>query len=170
LKELIDAFIATGCCLYVGVDFGFSIRAVAGLYAVDGSGRVYYLDEISRKGFSDTELAEELNKLWGHLPIYCCYADPESPGGKKEIRKATNWHVTERVDKDIEAGFNTVRRFMRIPGTKQTKLYVATGCVVFREEVAYYHYKIDTKTEKPTEVVEKKEDHACDQLRYFFGS
>ena len=169
-NELCQAFISAGCRFYIGIDFGFSIRAVAGLYVVDGSGRVYFIDEISRKGFSDTELGQELKKLWGHLPIECVYADPESPGGKKEIRKETNWYVTEKVDKDIEAGFNTVRKFLRVPGTKRTNFYCAVACVVFREEIQYYHYKIDIKSEKSTEVVEKKEDHSCDQNRYFLHS
>ena len=170
LDELADAFIKEGCRIALGVDFGFSVLAVAGLYFVDGSGRIYFVDEIAVEGLSDAELAAEIFNQWGKYPVEIVYADPESPGGKKEIRKKTNWLVTDKVDKSVTDGLGTMRRFLRVPGGKETKFYVAPNCVVFREEIQTYHYKIDPKTDEPTEIVQKVNDHSLDQTRYMVHS
>lgn len=165
--ELLKSFIDHNCSLYVGVDFGFSVMAVAGLYVVDGQGRVYFISELTFTGQSEAEIALKLKEEWGHLPISMVYADPESPSGKKQIRVTTNWAVSENVDKSVEDGVGTVRRFLRIPGTKRAHMFVSRECTVFREEVKTYHYKIDPKTNEPLEVIEKKNDHSMDQCRYF---
>lgn len=166
LDELVEAFTKAGCRGVVGVDFGFSILAVAGLYFIDGSDRIFFVDEIAREAHSDAELASEIKRLWGRYSVEIVYADPESPSGKKEIRKATEWAVSEKVDKKVESGISTFRRYLRVPGTKETMFYVAPACVVFREEIPMYHYKIDPKTDEPTEIINKKNDHSLDQSRY----
>lgn len=166
IGELMDAFIKAGARCVIGVDFGFSVLAVAGLYFIDGSGRIYFIDEIGVTGLSDAELATEIKQRWGTLPVDMVYADPESPSGKKEIRKITGWAVTDKVDKHVENGISTVRRFMRVPGTRQAAFFVAPQCHVFREEVPLYHNKVDPKTNEPTDEVAKGNDHSCDQVRY----
>lgn len=168
--ELIRAFISKGGSLVVGVDFGFSILGVCGLYYIDGSDRIYFLDELSYTGYTDKEIAVELKKNWGHLPVDIVYADPESPGGKKEIRMETEWFVTDEVDKSVEDGIDSVRRFMRIPGTKQSMFFVAPVCTVFIEEVPNYRNKIDQRTDEVLPQVHKRNDHSCDQVRYVIHS
>lgn len=165
-SELIDVFIVNGGRFIIGVDFGFSIRAVAGLYFIDGSERIYFIDELSVTGFTDAEFAREIKNRWGHLPVEMVYADPESPGGKKEIRTQTGWPVSEKVDKNVKDGIATVRKKLRIPGTKETMLYVSTNCFVFLYEVVNYRHKINPTSQEPIEEVHKENDHSCDQLRY----
>ncbi len=166
LKELVDAFIKAGCRCVVGVDFGFSILAVCGLYFIDGSGRVYFVDELSYQGYTDSEVAAELKKNWGHLPVDIVIADPESPGGKKEIRKATGWGTHEKVDKSVGEGISTVRKLLRLPGSRETMFFVAPVCSVFREEVPNYRNKIDQRTQTALPEVFKRNDHSLDQARY----
>ncbi len=170
LQELISEFVKHRCKCVVGVDFGYSILAACLLAFVDKSGRIYIVDEIARTGLSDAELAHELKKIWGRIPVTKVYADPESPGGKKEIRKATGWSIYEEVDKSRDEGVSTVRRLLRIPGTKETKILINHNCVVLREEIRKYHYKIDPRTNEPTEYIAKKEDHMLDAMRYFIHS
>ncbi len=165
-KELIKAFIDAGCRCVIGVDFGFSIKAVCGLYFIDGSGRIYFVDELWYQGYSDREVACEMKKNWGHLPVDIVYADPESPGGKKEIRIATGWGTHEKVDKSVHEGIDTVRRFLRTPGTRDTMIYVSPSCAVFREEIPNYRNKIDQRTQEPLPEVHKRNDHSLDQFRY----
>ena len=173
-SELIATFIENGCRCVVGVDFGFSILGVAGLYFIDGSGRIYFIDEIGVTGFTDREFAEEIKKKWGKLPVDMVYADPESPGGKKEIRIATGWVTTEDVDKAVDDGIETMRRKMRIPGTRESQIFASYNCSIFREEVKSYRTKIDPQSKDPIPQVHKKNDHSLDQCRYvvhsIFGS
>lgn len=165
-EELVNVFIQHGGRFVIGVDFGFSIRAVAGLYFIDGSERIYFIDELSVTGQTDGELADEMKRRWQHIPIEMVYADPESPGGKKEIRMRTGWITSEKVDKNVKEGIATVRKKLRIPGTKDTMLFVSTKCVVFLYEVVNYRNKINPTTKEPLEEVHKDNDHSCDQLRY----
>lgn len=169
-EELTNLFIKQGGRFVIGVDFGFSILAVAGLYYIDGADRVYFLDEIARQGFTELEFAKEMKRNWGHLPIEMVYADPENPSGGKQIRQTCGWAVSKEVDKSVKEGIGTVRNKMRIPGTKNTMFFVSYVCTVFIDEVKIYRNKINPVTQEPIEEVHKENDHSCDQVRYVIHS
>lgn len=169
-EELTNLFIKQGGRFVIGVDFGFSILAVAGLYYIDGADRIYFLDEIARQGFTEVEFAGEMKRNWGHLPIEMVYADPENPSGGKQIRQTCGWAVSKEVDKSVKEGIGTVRNKMRIPGTKDTMFFVSYVCTVFINEVKIYRNKINPVTQEPIEEVHKENDHSCDQVRYVIHS
>lgn len=166
LDELCSAFIAAGCRCVVGVDFGFAVLASCGLFFIDGSGRVYFVDELTYTQHSDSEVAAEIKRHWGHLPVDEVIADPESPSGQKEIQKATDWGIRKKVDKNVKEGIESVRRLLRLPGGRKTRFFASLNCTVFREEVKNYRNKIDSRTQEVLQEVDKRNDHSCDMVRY----
>jgi len=152
----------------IAVDFGFNNGHML-LIFVDGKDHVYIVDEITTEQKSSAEMAKLADEAWGPLGIDEVYPDSADPGGMKEFEKLgyAVSHKVEKTNAATIAGFGTVRRFLKIPGTLDTNISVSYECVMFREQMALYHYKIDPKTDEPMDVVEKKNDHGPDAFRYF---
>lgn len=169
LNELVDEFYKYNCRSFIGVDYGFN-TAVALLAFVDGSDRIYIVDEIVVSGQSDAEFAFQVNKQWGSYrkTMESGFGDVASPQGIKEFSRyfpmISNNTEYNKLSKIPEYRASLIRRNLKSPGKALVKMYISWECGELRSEMPLYHYKIDLKTEEPTETIEKKNDHSIDSL------
>lgn len=151
-----NEFTSRGVYPYVGVDFGDQM-AVALLIYFDGADRAYVLREQVFVGSDDNEVALWIKQNWGHLQIQMAYPDVANPSGWKLLLKQ-DIPVSQKVDKDVHAGINTVRRFLRIPGTNKAKIFIHESCGNLIWEFPRYHYK-KTPNNQFTNQPDKINDH-----------
>ena len=169
LEQLVNEFEKYNCTGYIGVDFGFNC-AVCLLAFVDGSDRVYIVDEYVAVGHSDADFAYACNKEWGFARKLMGkgFPDVASPGGIKDFSKffpmVQNDKEYNKMSKIPEHRAGWIRKMLKGPGTNIVRLYTSYNCGHLRGEMPFYHYKIDPKTDEPTNVVEKKNDHGIDAL------
>ena len=93
------------------------------------------------------------------------YADPADPSGIRLLRKA-GFVIHDKVDKDVWGGINTVRSFLKIPGTNRSRMHIHESCNNFIYELPRYHKKKVKSTNMLIDEPEKKDDHSCDAFRY----
>lgn len=166
-----DKFISTlldhGGGLFLGVDFGWHVAAVV-MLAAGPDDKVYIVADKAYNKQTHQELATALKKDFGKYPIERVFPDYESQEAIKQLRQC-GFPVPdegENVNKDREEGAAVVRNLLRIPGTLETNLYVASDLISLRDEFRFYRHKIDKKTGEPTDEIEKGNDHRLDALRY----
>lgn len=167
-EQMAKIFIQYNCRSYIGIDFGFN-NARALLAFVDGSDRVYVVDEIAVTGLSDNEFAYEAKEQWDFMraKIYNGFPDIASPGGAKEFSKYFRMIEDKEYNKlskipEFRAGW--IRKKLKAGGTSLITLYIHPNCGELRSEMPFYHYIIDEKTEEPTDRIQKKNDHSIDSL------
>lgn len=174
LEYLISLCISKNLEFNYGADPGYT-ESAAGLYVIDDLERTLMLDEITVNGYSEGEFALAIWKRWGHLPLQNGFPD-QIPTFMKDLKADVaetgkgSLPVSNKVDKSsgsVDSGIATVRRILRVPGTKRTQFHCLSHCAMFRYQMANYKRKMDPKTDQPTDHVIKKEDHHPDQFRYF---
>jgi len=169
LEEMVAVFLKYKCRSFTGEDFGFN-NARALLAFVDGSDRVYIIDEIAVSGLSDNEFACECRDQWEFIrrKVENGFPDIASPGGVKEFSKyfrmVQDNTVYNKLSKIPEFRAGWVRKKLKAGGTKLVSLFVHPNCGELRSEMPFYHYVIDPKTEESTDRIEKKNDHSVDAL------
>jgi len=182
LEQLIGIFQAKGLTGDIGVDFGFTNPYCAELMYIDRQDRVFAVAEFSITGMDDSECSMWLWNNWGErFKIELVWPDIENPGGIKSLRKAgfvcagakkDNEAVGKGkyVNKDIKGGINTVRRFVKVPGTSETKFFLHPSCKLARSEFGLYHYKIDRFGNVISDEPEDESNHAMGAFRYVLHS
>jgi len=169
LDQLVTEFEKYNCPGYIGVDFGFNC-AVCLLAFVDGSDRIYVVDEYVFSGGSDADFAYACNKEWGAYSKLMTKGFPDiaSPGGIKEFAKyfpmVKDDKEYNKMSKIPEYRSGWIRKMLKGPGTNLVRLYTSYNVAKLREEMPFYHYKIDIKSDEPSDIIEKKNDHAIDSL------
>jgi hypothetical protein len=69
---------------------------------------------------------------------------------------------------DVEPGIEATRAWLRVGGSGHPYLRVIVeNCPNFCREMLKYRYAKDPRTKMPSNKVVKKNDHSCDNLRYF---
>lgn len=164
LDELCDRFKKAGIYPIMGVDFG-DLLAVLLLIFIDGKDFVYIVREKTFTGTDDAELAEWAKNNWLKHGPDMVYADPADPSGIRLLQKA-GFNCHEKIIKDVWGGINTVRSFLRKPGTNRPWLAIHESCENTIYEMPRYHKKKQKSTNMLIDEPEKKEDHSMDSLRY----
>lgn len=160
-----EVFAAHGIHPEMAVDFG-DYLAVAGLYYTDGQDRIYKLREATFSQTDDNELAEMLWRMFGKLGITTVYPDVENPSGIRLLIKK-GFPCTKRVSKDVYAGINTVRYFLKRPGKNDPRMFIHESCVNTIYEFPRYHWKKTSQGQVMYGQPAKEKDHSLDENRYF---
>lgn len=138
-----------------GLDFGFSNpSALVGVYFDDNETPALYIEQkIYQRALSTQELGEKCKEICGRELII---ADPASPDRIAELRKmGLNIRGAKKGKDSVQAGIGKMKRF---------KLYYKGEDL--GKEFSSYRWVEDKQTGLPTDIPEKKHDHAIDAARY----
>jgi len=162
-----------GCNVFMGIDFGFTDPYVAELMVIDKIDNIYVVKEFAVTQMDGDEAALWLQNNWAKYEIDMVYPDIENPGYIKLLikrgfncakalkDKETTGGRLNIVNKDIKGGIETVRRFIRVPGTHNTKLFINHSCKLLLEEIQKYHYRTDRFGNVIDDTPEDESNHAC---------
>lgn len=138
-----------------GVDFGYTNPSA--IIRIEHDVDNHYW--VTREWYKTGQTTAELIEVAGAMGVNNFYPDPAEPDRIEEMKRA-NLNCRE-VSKDIEAGIQSVRELF-----KQGRLHIHKDCINLIAELESYRYP-ETKPEKnEAEIPVKKNDHACDALRY----
>lgn len=164
----------------LGIDFGFNNPACVEFGQVVGGERLQIFDEIHSSGLAPSELPQLIIKKLESYGIdhlnsdqyKIAYCDPSGAGEKAELRKFDLRNKSQtsagKPVNDVNAGIITIRALLareELPG-----LFIdAKKCPHAVRTIPLYHYKEHKGVAERTSDLDrpvKKDDHACDALRY----
>ena len=142
--------------VYAGVDFGFNDpSAVVKIGWKDDE--LYILDELYRKGLTNTELIQEIEDSKVVCKNHCLTGDSSEPARIKEFRQAGyNIRGAEKGKDSVKFGVDWIKRH---------KIHIHSTCQNFLNEIQSYKYRED----KDGNVLEEPVDmnnHLMDAMRY----
>lgn len=183
--HIIDPFDPPKDWLHVAsLDHGFT-NPTAWLWgAVDREGRIFIFDEYyqTKKVISEhAAMVHQINQAHDRVPSYYV-GDPSI----RNIDPITGTSVLlEYIDygvpivlgnNDVRAGINKIKTYLRADAaTGKPKLYITKNCVNLLWEIKRLRWAVwaDKKVRRDKNLKEeqhKKDDHACDSLRYLVAS
>lgn len=135
-----------------GVDWGFKNPSV--ILAIGVQGDSYYVfDEFYERRCTTDVLSETIQQMQDRYrpgPIFC---DPSEPADIQEL---------QNDGLDARKAMNDVTPGIKKVSSRSDSLYVSISCQNLINEFGMYQYK----NQDGTDDVLKKNDHACDSLRY----
>lgn len=165
--------------VFLGIDFGFSHAFAAGVWVMDGDGRLYLENEIHMSGRTVDQHAPDILKMLRGRP-YTGVADSSAPESIERL-KALGIYCEPAVKgpDSVRAGIRQCIARMGDPGDGKARLVVMEDGLLERDEaraalhlplclldeIELYRWKLDTAG-RPLEEPVKEHDDGCDQMRY----
>jgi len=151
---------------YAGIDWGWSNPSTVVFFFVDNRENIYVVRTEGMTYTSNPNWIQMIKNKWHNL--YRCqlyFPDLANPGDGFEMRKA-GLPCPSSIDKSVESGIQTVKKWLKPLGSPAPKLFIAGDtCTQLIEEFSLYHFKTDA-ADNVTDIPEKKHDHWLDALRY----
>lgn len=151
---------------YGGIDWGWSNPNTVVYFFVDKKDNIYVVKTDGMTYISQPSWIHHIKTKWHHM--YRCqlyFPDVADQGAIEEMKKA-GLPTANNVDKAINTGIQAIKKFLRVPGSPDPKLFLAKEtCEPLIQEFQMYHFKTDAAgliTEDP----EEEYDHWLDALRY----
>ena len=151
---------------YAGIDWGWSNPNTVVFFYVDKRDNIYVVKADGMTYVSQPEWIHHIKHKYHNL--YRCqlyFPDIADMGAVTEMRKAGLPAVSE-IDKTINTGIQVIKKFLRVPGSSDTKILIAKEtCQPIIHEFLTYHFKVSadgTTTETP----DSDSDHWLDAFRY----
>lgn len=168
--ELISEFKKRNIPAYAGFDWGWSNPSTCIIAYMTGNDDIYVIEELGMTYTDDSEFIEIVkNTLHGLYNIQMCFPDTANGSAVRLLRKA-GFTVTEKHGKEsIYYGIQLMKRHIKSPGSKRTKLCISSTCKSLIEEMQKYHFKLDERGQIVADDRYAEEfDHQLDALRYIF--
>jgi hypothetical protein len=175
--EMIKELKKRECYFYCGGDFGWSNPSTAVVIAVDRKDNIYIVEATGKTRTNDPDWVDFVSRnLHAKYDIQMYTPDPENKSACDLMRKA-GLPVAE-IDKGpgtVRAGINTVKGFLKVPGTTESKLFffpdipVKSGTTIpcMIQEFTLYARETDvTGRIMDDKNPVKENDHYLDALRY----
>jgi phage terminase large subunit len=148
-----------------GVDFGYTNPAVILVVAIDNDDIFYVVDEFYRSGLTIKELITKGSKLRNKYKIEIFFADPSQPAYIREMNNEGLYTVPAK--NDILPGISAVSEKLKIKQDGRPSLFIDKKCKRLIYELENYKYAEKERGNGAfAEIPVKKDDHACDALRY----
>ena len=148
-----------------GVDFGYINPAVMLVIAIDNDDIFYVLDELYKSGLTIKELIAKGLELKGKYNIEMFFADPSQPAYIREMNNEGLYTIPAK--NDILPGISAVSEKLKIKGNGKPSLFIDKKCKHLIHELENYKYAEKNGSGGAyAEIPVKKDDHACDALRY----
>ena len=143
------------CCLLVGVSTGKYTQTGKRMWVE----KEYYYDPKSTgRQKVNSEFAQDVSEFLEPYAVKALYCDPSAAAFKLELQRK-GIHVID-ADNDVDNGIQTTTSEM-----KKGNLYILSECKNTIREIESYVW--DSKqSDKGEDAPLKKNDHACDALRY----
>lgn len=139
-----------------GVDFGTKVPSAVLWGYRDEKDRLVIFKEFYQVG----QTAKKMAKVLNITPVNAIYCDPNPASFVLELRQTYGIKNVIAADNTHETGIARVQSMFA-----EDKILIFDSCKNLINELETYHYK-DDKEGLLTDVVVKKDDHACDALRY----
>ena len=158
IREITDDEIESLNYIYSGVDFGFAVDPFCFIRVAYNRkyDEVYFLDEIFERGWSNQQIADEINKRdYGRWEVVCDCAEPKSI---KDLRMMDVWAVKSyKKPGSVEFGVKWLQhRKLVIDPRRTPNAY---------REFTQYAYAVDRNGEILSQLVDK-DNHTIDATRY----
>lgn len=153
-----------------GVDWGWSNPNTVTYVFVDNKDNVYVVRCDGMTMISQPGWIHHIKTKY-HRAYRCqmYFPDIADQGAVDEMKKA-GLPVSTNVDKTLNTGIQTIKKFLRVPGQPQPKIFIAKDtCKPLIEEFQTYSYKVDAAGD-PTDLPQEGNDHWLDGLRYILGT
>ena len=160
---------AMGCGFYAGIDWGWSNPNTIVVFCVDSRENVYVVKSDGMTYVSRPAWMHHVkNKYHQQYRISLYFPDLADPGDAVEMKKLGLPVPSNMVKGEVMSGVNIIKKWLRVPGTSEAKLFVAKeGNKPLIEEFHLYHFKTNSAGEI-TEDLDTEHDHWLDALRYGF--
>jgi phage terminase large subunit len=178
--NLVPRFTApSGWRVVLSIDFGFTHPLAAGVWLIDGDGRMVLEHELHMAGRTLDEHVPALKGMLRGRP-YEGVADSSSPESIERLRAlGINCQPAVKGPDSVRAGIRQVVARMQQAGDGRPRLTVMEGALWERDEerakrhlplclideLELYRWKLDGSGQAQEEPV-KEHDDACDQMRY----
>jgi len=144
---------------YFGLDFGFSQDPTAGIRCYIEANILYITHEAVKLGLEIDETGKFLEKRLPDLRKHTIYADNARPESISFIkRQGYSIRAVEKGKGTIEDGIEYIKSF--------DKVIIHPRCIKTIEEFTLYSYKVDARSGDITNIIEDKNNHMIDALRY----
>lgn len=151
---------------YGGIDWGWSNPSTVVYIFVDNRENIYVVRAEGMTYISNPNWIQMIKNKWHNM--YRCqlyFPDLANPGDGFEMRKA-GLPCPTKVDKSVESGIQTVKKWLKPLGSPAPKIFFAgETCQPLIEEFSLFHFKTDAAG-AITDTPEKEHDHWLDALRY----
>jgi phage terminase large subunit len=148
-----------------GVDFGYINPSVILVIFIDNDDNFYVIDELYLSGLTISELVSKGLRLKEKHKIEIFFADPSQPAYIREMNNSGLYTLAAK--NEILPGINAVCEKLKIREDGRPALLINKRCKNLIFELENYRYAgKDGGKGAFTEIPEKKDDHACDALRY----
>jgi len=142
-----------------GYDDGFRNPACLLTLGVDAEKHIHVINEFYEKERTTDQIVSEISEINRIYPMRKVFADP-SAQAFIEAAKLKRLRVYD-ADNDVDSGIARLKTFF-----KNDLVLVDRGCKHLIEQLQSYRYEKDRFSKNATERPLKKNDHACDALRY----
>jgi len=155
-----------------GVDWGYTNPSAAVVFALDGDGGVWQVDEFyqRRAGLEETLLPAllELTRRYGVETWYCGPDEPEHIDAlAAALAREGLASRAQRADNSVRAGIQTVTSLLARRPDGAYGLHIAPRCVHTIAEYGSYQYATRASEGRdPSEQPLKQNDHSLDASRY----
>jgi PBSX family phage terminase large subunit len=126
---------------------------------IDDDNNLYIVDELYQKGLTDTEKLAEIVQRYRQYKHHKVYSDPSATNMKQLLRDEKIRTVD--ADNDVYSGISKLKSYF-----KNNLVFIDKSCKNLLKELESYRYDKGIGKGNPTEQPVKKNDHACDALRY----
>jgi phage terminase large subunit len=151
--------------IIAGVDFGYINPSAIVVILIDNDDIFYVVDELYKSGLTIMDLIYEGQKLKEKYGIELFFADPSQPAYIKEMNNQGLYTLSAK--NDILPGISAVNEKMRENDSGKPSLIIDKRCKNLIYELENYRYIGEKgKNHAYAEIPVKKDDHACDALRY----
>jgi hypothetical protein len=155
---------------YGGIDWGWSSPNTVVYLFVDPRENVYIVQADGMTYISQPMWIHHLKTKYQNK--YRCQLympDLADKGSVLEMQKAGLPVANDASKPEINASVQTIKKFLRVPGMTQPKLYIAKEtCQPLISELGVYHYKVNAAG-IPTDDPEDSDNHWIDALRYIMS-
>ncbi len=144
-----------------GVDFGFSAPSTLVVAYIDKKENVYIVRAIGETGVNDATwvqlIKDKYHRMYNVSLYYPDVADPSAI----QIMQQNGLPIAKDIDKSINLGIQTIKRFLRVPGSQDVKLFIAKETAMpLADELTLYHYKMKSDG-TISEIPDTDFDHYC---------
>lgn len=144
-----------------GVDFGFSAPSTLVVAYIDRKDNVYIVRAVGETGINDATwvqlIKDKYHRMYGVSLYYPDVADPSAI----QIMQQNGLPIAKDIDKSINLGIQTIKRFLRVPGSQDVKLFIAKETAMpLADEMTLYHYKMKADG-TISEIPDTDFDHYC---------
>lgn len=152
--------------VYAGIDWGWTSPSTLTVAAVDQDDNVYVLRSFGVTKTNDPTFIQMIKSRFHKYYKVQMYYPDNANGSGIDLMKTAGLPVA-KVDKSENLGVQVIKRVMNIPGTAESKLFIAKeNCQQLIFEMERYHYEKDGAGNTIDGKFAAEYDHSIDGLRY----